>query len=212
MKNQEAKVLLITSLLLTLVISLKDIFQGRFTTIGLAFIGAILIITANVGAKKIFAKMYNASVRHEFWKWERYGLKPGYRLEKPIPLGIIASLIITLLSSGIIKLPVFLSYETTAHPGSKRKFAGYTFTEMTDWHTASIGASGIIAVLILSFVTYWAPGLHLITQAAAYYAFFNLIPFSKLDGAQIFMGSRPLWTALALISTIFAFASFALPV
>lgn len=204
MEKREFGTILLSICALTIIIFFKDALASNFGKIGLALIAATLIIAVNIFAKLIMARSFGAVVEHEFLMWERFGFKPGSKISRPIPGGIILSLIITLFTAGIVKWSTLLSYETTAHKGSTRKIAGYVFTEMTDWHTAMIGAAGIIATLTLSFVTYWIPSLHLIAQAAAYYAFFNMIPFSKIDGAQIFSGSQVLWTALAIISTLFA--------
>ena len=81
---------------------------------------------------------------------------------------------------------------------------------MTDWHNALVGSAGIIAILFLSFVVYWVPQLGGLSKVAAFYAFSNLIPFSKLDGAQIFFGSRVLWATLSIITLIFTAYAFAL--
>jgi hypothetical protein len=86
-----------------------------------------------------------------------------------------------------------------------KKFGPYSFTEMTDWHNALVGAAGILSCLLITFVTYWLPGdfWSVIGKMATFYAFFNMIPFSKLDGSQIYFGSRVLWSVLAVITLIF---------
>lgn len=207
MKREEIGAICIAIVILTGLIAFKDLLANNFLTLGISFLGATIIIVTNIAAKLVMARSFDADVEHQIWTWERYGFKPGYRLSKPVPLGIVISVVITLLSAGYVKWCTLLSYETTAHPGGKRKFAGYSFTEMTDWHNAVVGASGIIATLLVSFIAYWIPPAHMIAQAAAFYAFFNMIPFSRLDGAQIFFGSRVLWTALALITVLFAFTA-----
>jgi Zn-dependent protease len=83
-----------------------------------------------------------------------------------------------------------------------KRFGFYSYSELTDFHNALIGAGGIIALLILSFISYF-PGFEYLSRIAAFYAFWNMIPISKLDGTQIFFGSRALWTALAIITIIF---------
>ena len=205
MKKREFGEILLCILTFTVIIVFKDLLASNFSTIGLSLIAATLILTTNIGAKMIAARSFDANVEHKIWMWERFGFKPGWRTDKPIPLGIILSLVITIFTAGWVKFSTLMTYDTSAHKGSTKKIAGYAFTEMTDWHTAMIGAAGICATLTLAFVTYWLPSIHVIAQAAAFYAFFNMIPFSKLDGAQIFSGSQVLWTALAIISALFAF-------
>lgn len=210
MDKKEFGAILLAIFTFTIIIALKDMLSGSLNTIGLALISATIIILVNIYSKILTAHEYNASVEHELWLFSRFGFKPHQKTKKPIPLGIILSLLISLLSAGWLMFSTLLTFETSAHKGSKRKLSGYVFTEMTDWHTALIGSIGIIAVLILSFISYFFPPIHLIAKAAAFYAFFNMIPFSKLDGAQIFYGSQVLWTALAIISALFTFVAIIL--
>jgi Zn-dependent protease len=81
---------------------------------------------------------------------------------------------------------------------------------MTDWHNALVGAAGIIAILLVAFISYWYAGLETLSKFATFYAFSNMIPFSKLDGSQIFFGSRVLWATLSIITLIFTAYAFAL--
>ncbi len=163
---------------------------------------AIILVFAVLG-KKIMAFMLDADVEHELWKFRRYGFKSHYYLPKPIPIGIILPLFFTVFSLGVIKFLAVLTYETTAlKHRAARRFGFYSYTEMTDWHNALIGAGGIVAVLVVSFVSYF-PGLEYLSKIAAFYAFSNMLPISKLDGAQIFFGSRPLYAALAVSTLIF---------
>ena len=104
----------------------------------------------------------------------------------------------------------FLTYETRAlkHRAAKR-FGYYSFTEVTDWDNGLIGATGIIALLVLSIVGY-IMGYELLFKMAAFYALMNMLPISNLDGTQIFFGSRIIWSVLALICLIFGLYAFAL--
>lgn len=165
---------------------------------------AFLLIAVNVAGKKVVGYILDANVETEIWFWSRYAFKPGWHTRKPIPLGVILPLFITAFSLGTIKLMTLLTYEPTAlKRRAARRFGYYSFTEMTDYHTALIGGAGITAILILSFVSYWIPGLEPLARLSAFYAFFNMIPFSKLDGMQIYIGSRIIWYTLAIITLIF---------
>ncbi len=203
MDSREIFHLLIAILVLAIVISFANALKGNFLSIGLALLFAFLIIAFNVVGKKIAASSLDVDVENELWFWERYGLKPGWHLEKPIPLGVILPLVLTAFSVGIVKCMTLITYETKAlKRRAARRFGFYSFAEMTDWHTSLIGAAGIVAVLILAVIAYFIPGIEGLTKMAIYYSFWNLIPFSKLDGSQIFFGSRVIWTALALITII----------
>ncbi len=190
----------------TLIASLFFMIRGQFDLIALAFLSCAVIITLNILAKKTMAHLLDADVEHETWLMERYGLRGNWKLKKPIPAGIIFPLFLSVFSIGLFKVPVFLTYETRAlkHRAAKRH-GFYSFTEITDWHNALIGAAGILSLLIISFIAYFLPipNIEFFVKLSIYYAFWNLVPISKLDGTQIFFGSRILWYTLAIITAIF---------
>lgn len=209
MKEKEIIHIIIAILVLSIIISFSKIIKNDIAYLGTAILFAFIIIGVNIASKKVVANLLDSDIEHSIWFWSRYGLKPGYHIgypaEKPIPAGVLLPLILTAFSIGFIKFPTILTYETSALKRRvAKRFGYYSFTEVTDWHIAVIGGAGIVATLILSFVCYWIPSLEELARISAFYAFFNLIPFSKLDGAQIYFGSRVLWTALAIISAIFA--------
>ena len=67
---------------------------------------------------------------------------------------------------------------------------------MTEYHLGLIAAAGIIANLIFAIVAYFANFTDF-AMISVFYAFFNIIPISKLDGNKIFFGSLILWSFLA---------------
>lgn len=198
--------LVIAVAVFTLILSLASALTGNLAALSNGLIASVIIIGVSVGAKKLAARAYDATIRHELWTWERFGFKPGDRVQKKIPAGIILPILVSIISLGITKWPSLLTFEPSAKKGSKRVIAGYAFTEMTDWHIGLIATAGISSVLGIAFITYFIPSLQFIAAPAAYYAFANLVPFSKLDGAQLFSGSRVLWTALALVTLLFTAA------
>jgi hypothetical protein len=200
--------ILIALIVLTIAISFGSIIKGDFYSLTSSFVFAAVILLFSIGGKKLAAKALDSDVEHEVLTWSRFGLKPNWHLKKSIPLGIILPLFLTLFSLGTIKCMSILTYETTALKRRvARRFGYYSFTEMTDWHNSVIGAAGIVSVLLLVFISYWLSGavsfFNGLSAMATYYAFWNILPFSKLDGAQIFFGSRVLWTTLALITLVF---------
>jgi hypothetical protein len=210
MKSSELSNILTAIIVFTLVFSFQFILKKQWSSILLTLIYAFIIISISIIAKKATANFFDSDVEHETWSMIHFGFKPRNRFQKSIPTGIIFPLILSIISLGAIKLSTFLTYETRAlkHRASKR-FGFYSYTEMTDWHNALIGASGILVVLILSVASYFIPAnLELLFKMSAYFAFWNIIPFSKLDGTQIFFGSKILWTLLISLSTIIAFFAF----
>lgn len=211
MNSREILHVLLSILIFAVVISFTSIIIGDWVKLGLALLFAAIIITVNVTAKKVAAASLDADIEHNIWMWSRYGFKPGWKIEA-IPAGVILPLVMTAFSLGVLKCSTFLSYETKAlKRRAAKRFGFYSFSEMTDWHNALIGAAGIASVLALAFVFYWIPGFEGLPKMAAYYAFWNMIPFSKLDGTQILFGSKVLYTALALVTLVFALGAFIIP-
>ncbi|PIN89143.1 hypothetical protein COU60_04735 [Candidatus Pacearchaeota archaeon CG10_big_fil_rev_8_21_14_0_10_34_76] len=204
MKNREAFHITLAILILTIIIGFESIITLNLPVLGFALLFSSLIIVINLCSKAIMASQLDAGVQNELWTFSRYGMKPGWHFKKPMPIGFILPLILSIFSLGLVKFMTILTFEATALKRRAAKRHGiYSFTELTDWHISLIAAGGIIGTLILSFVSYWIPGLEGLSKFAAYYAFWNLLPISKLDGAQIFFGSRVLWTTLAIITAIF---------
>ncbi len=200
---------LIAVIILTIVISFSTLIKGDVTPLPAALLFAALIILVSIGSKKIASSSLDAEVEHELWFWSRYGFKPGWHITPRAPFGVIVPLFFTAFSIGIVKCMTFLTYETTAlKRRAARRFGFYSFTEMTDWHNALIGAAGIVGILLLAVISYSIPGLEGLPTLSIYYAFWNMIPFSKLDGTQILFGSKVLYTALALITLVMTIATF----
>jgi len=211
MKQTELLHILIAIILLAIIIGFESILTLNSTKIGLAFLFAFILIATNILVKKWAAHSLDAGVEHKIWHWSRFGFRPHWHLKKEIPLGVILPLVVTAFSVGTIKVMTLLTYETTAlKKRAARRFGHYSFTEMTEWHNALVGTAGIIAILLISFIAYWIPGIESLAKIAAFYAFWNLIPFSKLDGSQIFFGSRLVWIILATITLIFVSYAFLL--
>lgn len=205
--------IIVAAIVLSLVIGFQFIINDAPSLVPTAVLFAVIIISLNILAKKVVARALDSDVEHKIWSFSRYGLKEHHRTKGEFPGGIIIPLVFTFLSLGSIKIMTLLTYEARAlkHRAAKR-FGQYSFTEMTDWHNALIGASGILILLILSATSYFLPfgNPELLSKMAAYYAFFNMLPLPKLDGMQIYFGSRVLYTVLAAVSMIFAVYSLLL--
>jgi len=196
-------------LIMTATAGLYYAIKEEWTMFIFVFLFMIIILSVNVIAKKFMAYMVDSDVRFEIWQWERFGYRPWMHLPKPIPMGIIAPLFLSVVSLGSLKFLAPLTYEAKAltHRAARR-FGFYSWQGLTDYHHGIIGAGGILAVLILAFVAYILPdsGLHLqlLAQFSAYFAFSNMLPLSNLDGTQIFFGSKILYFTLGIITLVFA--------
>jgi len=211
MNSREITHLLAAVIILFIITAFPLALKNSWALLAPALLFSIIIISLNVGAKKLSALLLDSNVEHELWSFRRFGLKAHHYFKKDIPAGIIFPLFFSLFSLGLLKVPTLLTYESRAlKVRAAKRFGYYSYTEITDWHNALIGASGIIMMLLLSLVAYFLPlNLEYFSAIAAFYAFFNLLPFSKFDGTQIFMGSRILYSILAIITLIFSL--YALP-
>ena len=204
MDEKEIIQIIISIFTLGIVFSFSKLILLEFSYLGTGILFAFVIISTNILGKKLIALKLDASVRHEIWFWKRFGFKPHKHLKKEIPMGIILPLFVSAFSLGLIKVASILTYETSALKRRASKRQGhFSFTEMTDKDNAYIGAAGIFITLSLAFLTYWVPGLEELSRMSSFYAFWNLIPISKLDGSQIIFGNKTLWTFLAVITLIF---------
>ena len=212
MDNEEITSIIIAIITLAVIINFKEILLLDFQNLPFAFLFAFILIAVNILGKKIMARKLDAGVNHKIWHFQQFGFKEAERLKSPAPFGIIIPLIFSAVSLGKIKFMTVMTYETTAlKRRAARRHGPFSFTEMTDWHNALIGAAGIIITLLLSLVVYFIPGMEPLSRLAAFYAFFNMIPFSNLDGSKIFIGSRVLWYSLAIITLIFASYALLIP-
>jgi len=197
-------------IILTIVISFKDLIIGKVSSLSTFLLFAIVLVVVNVAGKKIMASMLDLDVEHKMWTWSQWGWRKQQHFEKPMPAGVIIPLVITVLTRGVVSMLAVLTYEAKAKTiRAAKRFGFYSYTDLTDWHNALIGAGGVIATLALSAVAYFLPTqLEQLAALSAGYAFWNMLPVSDLDGSQIFFGSRVLYAALGVITIIFAFYSF----
>lgn len=211
MQTLELSHILTAVVIYTIVSGFSFALKAQWNLVLLTLAFSFIIIAISVLTKKTAANLLDSDVEHEVWEMSNFGFTPQFKAKKPIPMGLILPLILAIISLGAVKFSAFLTYETRAlkHRAAKR-FGVYSYTEMTDWHNALIGAAGIMVLLLLSLITYLLPvaNLELLSKMAAYYAFWNILPISKLDGTQIFFGSRILWAILATTTAIFAFFAF----
>ena len=172
------------------------------------FVFSVIVIGVPIVVKKTIAYALDADVKHEIWGVYHFGFKPKEHFRKERPFGVIVPLVFSFLGV-LIRFPLmvmtFLTYETTALKYRAAKRHGfYSYTEMTDWHNGLIGAFGVVSLWLIAMLGYLA-GWEFLMKMASYYAFWNMVPVSKLDGTQIFFGNRILWVVLAVISLLFVF-------
>jgi Zn-dependent protease len=211
MEREEIGHIIAAILIFTAILAFGHVIDSDYGYLGMAFVSAAIIIVTNIFGKKAMAYMLDADVEHRIWVSNYKLTSKGPReLKRPFPTGIVLPLVLALVTLGYLKVAAFLNYETSAKKiRAAKRFGYYSYTEITEWHNALIGAAGIVVTLAVLVITYFS-GFEPIAKAAALYAFWNMVPASKLDGTQIFFGSKILWTLLAILSTIAVLYSIAL--
>jgi hypothetical protein len=198
---------------MTLMLSFKNsnLYNEEFLKY---FIISALILFVFIASKKIVAYKIDTKVEIKLWQLKRYWITTKAYLEKPIPIGILLPLLLSFLSSGIVKFLAFTTFVAEARPSKVTKRYGYhRFQEVNDWDYALIAFYSLLAIMILAIICtflnpYLPQNLYLkeIARLSLYFAISNLLPLGQLDGLRIFFGSRPLyiftWILLAITGLI----------
>ena len=171
----------------------------------------LLMFLINISAKKIASYYLEAEIEIKPWMIQRYGFlgvysagffHPSKKFKHPFPAGILIPIITAAFSLGYFIWMACFNFDVKAKTYRAAKRHGfYSFSEMTESHIGLIAAAGIVANLIFSAIGYFA-GWELFTKLNIYYAFFNMIPLSDLDGNKIYFGEIILWSFLAIITLI----------
>ena len=198
LNKKEIIAIAIITLVLAFSISLIETWNIFLYTL----LAVFLILIINIIAKKITSFYLDSEIEVKLWEIQRYGFKPNARLKKPFPAGAFLPLITTALSLGFVTWMASLVFEVKPKIYRAAKRHGlYTFSEMTELHLALIAAAGIFANLIFAVIGYLINFPEL-AKLSVFYAFFNMLPFSDLDGNKIFFGNLVLWSFLASIVLI----------
>lgn len=177
-------------------------FLKSLSTFFLSLLYFIIIFIVNIAAKKLIAFYYQADIETKVWQFQRYWLYEKSYFKKPIPIGILLPLLISILSLGSFYWLASTQSEITARKSRVvKKHDIYSFSELTEFHIGIIPAAGIFACLVLAFIAYLF-NLSMLSKLAVFFTVFNMLPVGNLDGTKIFFGSIRLWFTLAIISII----------
>ncbi|SRR3990170_686496 len=206
--RKEIAIILAITLILAFSFSLRDFGNFAYVLASIFFIIAI-----NVFAKKISCHYFDSEIEVKLWEMHRYGLlgifsggyvstHPGKKFRKPFPLGAFLPVITSIMSLGFFVWAASLVFDIKPKIYRAAKRHGlYSFSEMTEEHLGYIASAGILANLISAVIGYLI-GFSTFSELSIYYAFFNMIPLSDLDGNKIFFGSIVLWSFLASLTLI----------
>lgn len=199
-KKEIISVIVIT-IILGFVISLVETFNLFLYT----SLAVFLVIIINILAKKITAFHYDSEIEIKLWEIKRYGYKAHQRLKKPFPAGAFFPIITTAFSFGYINWMACTVFDvkTKIYRAAKRHGL-YKFSEIPEFHIGLIAAAGIAANLLFAVIGYLI-NYPEFAKLNIYYAFFNMLPLSDLDGNKIFFANLTLWAVLATITLIGVF-------
>lgn len=205
--KKEITSIIIVTIILAFSITLMQSLDFFLRTLLFVF----LIIIINLTAKKIAGYYFEAEVETKLWEMKRYGLlgaiskgfyHPSKKFKQPIPLGAIMPIITKVLSLGYLNWLASLTFDVKAKKYRTAKRHGfYSFSEMTEFHIGLIASTGILANLFFAIIGYLI-GATEFAHLNIYYAFFNMIPISDLDGNKILFGSILVWSFLISIVLI----------
>ena len=199
--------ILIISLIILIIgfsLNLSLNFFEEWKTVLYTLLSVAILILINIFTKKVVAYRLDSEIEMRAWEVGKYGFTKDKHSKKPFPLGaflpIISKIILFPLKSFVWMASMVFDVKPRIYRGAKR-FGLYTFSEITEYHLGLIAASGIAINLILSVIGYLL-GFPLFARLNIYYAFFNMIPISDLDGNKIFFGNLILWAFLASLTLI----------
>jgi hypothetical protein len=196
-KKEIISVLIITAVL-TISVSLITSWKVFFFTM----LAIFLIIAINIAAKKFLAYYLDSDIEVKMWEIKRYGFKPHKEFKRAFPAGIFLPILVSAITFGNLMWLASLVFEVKPKVYRAAKRHGlYSYSDITEYQIGLIAAAGIVANLIFAGISYFA-GWGIFTRLSVWYAFFNMIPISDLDGNKIFFGNLVLWSFLASVAII----------
>lgn len=197
LNKKEIAIIIVAALILALSLSLMDL------TIFLNILLAIfLVLIINIFAKKISSYYLDSEIEIKLWEVQKYWFRKNDYLKKPFPLGAFLPIISSGLTLGYVVWMAPLIFDVRAKTyRSAKRFGLYKFSEMTEYHIGLIATAGILANLIFAVIGYLI-GFETFSKLNIYFAFYNMIPLSNLDGNKIFFGSLIMWSFLAALTLL----------
>lgn len=202
---REIRGLFLGAIILGFIFSFREWGYGEVNlNIGLinlirATILSLVVLLVYQVSHKVIAKKYDAISTFRLWSIKRFWFTKSSKIEniklfgksfKTIKMGFIFPVLLSLLSNGFIRFAAVGSSEITE---ISRKRIGREFTHLTEFELAKIHLVGPLTTLLLALVLFQFPGFEKIVEISYMVALFSMIPFSGLDGAKIFFGSRALY-------------------
>lgn len=222
--KEEIKELIITIVIATFVFSFNEWgieeFSLKMGIINLirALLVCTLIFPLHAYVQKQTAKKFDCTSKFKLLSLEppKYKTIITQKIKSFLkPIGPIITLLITFISNGKLLLVLLSTAEITPN---KTKRVGRKFTNIKEFEFAQIAFSGILTELVL-LVTFklLLPIAPLFFEKAMFIsaslAVFHILPIPKMDGGQIFFGSRAFYIfslifVITFITTIYFLSIF----
>ncbi len=209
LNKKEIIAVLITIIILTFSITLIESWKIFFCCL----LSVFVILGINIAAKKIVSFYLDSEIEIKIWELRRFGVKKHQYFKRSFPAGaflpIISKIIFFPINSFVWMACLIFDVKPKIYRTAKRHGL-YSYSEMTEYHLGLIAAAGIFLNLAAAVAGYLL-GFPLFARLNIYYAFFNLLPLSELDGNKIFFGNLVIWSFLAVLTLIGLGYAFLLP-
>jgi len=183
----------------SLILAFSITFLESMSLFLYALLGVFIIIVVNIIGKKIAAYYFESEIEIDFWGLKRYGFKPNWKFKRPLQIGaflpIISKIFFYPLKNFVWMASLVFEVKPKTYRAARRHGL-YNFSEMTEDHIGIIAAVGILVNIFFAVAGYLI-GFVEFAKLNLYFAFFNILPISDLDGNKIFFGSIILWSLLA---------------
>lgn len=204
--GKEIIYILIASIFLAFAITLIDTWNLFLY----ALVSVFIVLFVNSLAKKIAGYFFESEVEVKLWEFRRYGFRKSQSTKMAFPAGLLIPLFSKIILWPLNGFVWMASMVFDVKPKSWRvakRHGYYSFSEMTEDHIGYIAAFGIFINLAMALVGYLI-GFPLFSRINIWFAFFNMIPISDLDGNKIFFGKLALWNVLAVLTLLALAYSF----
>ncbi len=189
---------------ISIILAFSVTLLSSFSYFLAVLISMLLIILINVFTKKITSHYFDSSIEVKIWQFKRWGYHPNQKFKRDFPAGaffpIFSRLIFFPLNGFAWMASLVFDIKAKVYRAAKRH-GFYSFSEMSESHLALIAGVGIFVNLVFAVLAYLI-GFSEFAKLSIWFAFFNMIPISDLDGNKIFFGNQILWSFLATITLI----------
>ena len=195
---------ILTIVSVSIILAFSITLLSDFSVFLIALLSVFVLIVINVLAKKVTGEFFELKTEIKLWEFKRWGYKHNQSFKKNIPAGaifpILSKIIFFPLKGFVWMAPLVFDVKAKIYRTAKRHGI-YSFSEASEDNLAYIAGAGIIINLIAAAIGYLI-GFSEFAKFSIWFAFFNLIPISNLDGNKILFGNKTLWSFLAVITLI----------